>query len=66
VEEFDFNTKWYELVEKVKAEWASFEKVLKEDEDLEAVRETKAKLGEDLRRGLSERVLNVLNRRLRR
>jgi hypothetical protein len=50
------NKKWYEVVERVKAEWAAFEGGLKGDEDLRAVKETKEKFGEDLKRGLSERV----------
>ena len=50
------NTKWHQLVEKVKTEWASFERGIKEDADLIAVKESHRKLGEDLKTGLSEQV----------
>lgn len=50
------NTKWHQLVEKVKTDWASFENALKEDADLNAVKESQWKLGEDLKMGLTEQV----------
>ena len=50
------NPKWYELVQKVKTEWATFERALKEDEDLNVAMEAKEKFAEDLKSGLRERV----------
>jgi hypothetical protein len=50
------NTKWHQLVEKVKTEWASFERGIKEDADLIAVKESHRNLGEALKTGLSEQV----------
>lgn len=50
------NSKWHQLVERVKTEWVSFEKGLKEDADLNAVKEAQRKLGEDMKMGLSEQI----------
>lgn len=50
------NPKWYALAQKVKTEWAAFEGALMEDGDLRAAKEAKEKFGEDLKRGMSERV----------
>ncbi len=53
------NPKWHGLVQRVKSEWAMFERVLKEDEDLKAAKGAKEKFGEDLKSGLRERVEEV-------
>ncbi len=51
-----WNPKWEKVVERVKNEWAEFEMGFKEDEDLKGVKVANAKLGEDLKNGLRERV----------